>query len=420
MPLRSSSPLPRMSLAASTAQGAIVVETASSKRSATVHWLECRAGPQCSVVATAPLPLNSSTAPICLAVDQLHGTAFVGTTVGLFVGDRATMQLVRQPVPERGTAVTSLSFSPGVLAIGTAPAVFRCQLDSAGKSLGKCDNQLVSAVIDDVPTALALTPGRNFLYIGNNLSASAWDIDSGQVHRVSGTQGLPTANFTSMLPVADALWSAHAQGLSLCKLSIATKMQPPRPGPCRYFHGDRYLPGERVSAVALPAGSSLSSAPSVWAATQWGLALIESSEQTLATKALSMEARLAPLERYGWHGPTASLRAYGDKANPSPDASDNDGLWTGMLLMAQCFQYASTRNPNVRSAAWKSVRAMEFLHDVTGTPGFAARAAVKCGDKRPAGDSGPCHAPGADPKTCGWVNSTVRQISETALCWDGS
>ncbi len=78
-----------------------------------------------------------------------------------------------------------------------------------------------------------------------------------------------------------------------------------------------------------------------------------------------------------------------------------------MLLMAQSFQYAATNSSDVRAAAWKTVRAMEFLHNVTGTAGFAARAAVKCGDKRPGGDSGPCHAPGADPKTCGWVNSTV-------------
>ena len=57
---------------------------------------------------------------------------------------------------------------------------------------------------------------------------------------------------------------------------------------------------------------------------------------------------------------------------------------------------------------------MEFLHNVTGTPGFIARAAVKCGDGHPRGDSGPCHAPGADPATCGWVNSSVRERAKYA------
>ena len=37
------------------------------------------------------------------------------------------------------------------------------------------------------------------------------------------------------------------------------------------------------------------------------------------------------LGRYGWHGPTASLRAYGGITEHSADPSDNDGLWTGMV-----------------------------------------------------------------------------------------
>jgi hypothetical protein len=74
-------------------------------------------------------------------------------------------------------------------------------------------------------------------------------------------------------------------------------------------------------------------APAVWAATkEGGLALIEATVETLSSKAVRMQQLLPPLERYGWHGPTASLLGYGDTANspPSPDPSDNDGLWTGM------------------------------------------------------------------------------------------
>jgi hypothetical protein len=235
----------------------------------------------------------------------LHGTAFVGTSVqGLFVGDGAEKQLSRQHVPELGTSVTSLSFSAGVLAIGTGPAVFHCQHEPGG-SLGKCDHQLVSAVIDDVPTALALTSRNDYLYIGNNLSASAWDLVGGQVKRVAGAQGLPAANITSMLSSGDALWVGHAQGLSFTHLSA--RRTEPQHGRWRYFNGDRYLPGERVTAIALPAGASPSDAPSVWAATDWGIALIESKAQTLASKAIAMEAKLHPLNRYGWHGPVRML-----------------------------------------------------------------------------------------------------------------
>ena len=64
---------------------------------------------------------------------------------------------------------------------------------------------------------------------------------------------------------------------------------------------------------------------------------------------------------------------------------------------------------------------MEFLHNVTGTPGFSARSAVKCGEHHDKGDSGPCNAPGADPQTCGWVNSTAcyRGVDDGSApcCW---
>ena len=104
-----------------------------------------------------------------------------------------------------------------------------------------------------------------------------------------------------MLPSGDILWIGHAKGLSLSNLSA--RHTEPQHGRWRYFNGDRYLPGERVIAIALPAGASSSGAPSVWAATHWGMALIESNVQTLASKAVTMEAMLRPLDRYGWHGP---------------------------------------------------------------------------------------------------------------------
>jgi len=188
-----------------------------------------------------------------------------------------------------------------VLAIGTATAVFRCGIQPGG-SLGKCDHQLVSAVIDDVPTALALSSLPTTLYIGNNLSASVWNPD-GQVERISGAQGLPAPNITVMLPGADgAVWAGHAHGLSLYLPSspMGGSTAPPQRGPWRYFHGDRYLPGERVKAVALPAGAGPSSSPAIWAATDLGLALIEAKVETLERKASAMQALLPPLDRYGW------------------------------------------------------------------------------------------------------------------------
>jgi hypothetical protein len=48
------------------------------------------------------------------------------------------------------------------------------------------------------------------------------------------------------------------------------------------------------------------------------------------------------------------LLATGDATAQIPDVSDNDGLWTGMLLMAQSFEFAETRDPKARSVESKT------------------------------------------------------------------
>ena len=45
---------------------------------------------------------------------------------------------------------------------------------------------------------------------------------------------------------------------------------------------------------------------------------------------------------------------------------DNDGLWTGLYLGALCFEYACTKDPEVRAAAHRSLLAMIKLTEITG------------------------------------------------------
>lgn len=86
-----------------------------------------------------------------------------------------------------------------------------------------------------------------------------------QVSRISGAQGLPMANFTALLAIPGlGVWSGHGRpepghpgGLSMHADSFASvaadaSVSDRSLSPWRYFHGDRYLPGERVVAVALP------------------------------------------------------------------------------------------------------------------------------------------------------------------------
>ena len=55
-------------------------------------------------------------------------------------------------------------------------------------------------------------------------------------------------------------------------------------------------------------------------------------------------------------------------------ATDNDGLWTGLYTAALCFEYACTKDPEVRAMAKRSLLAMIRLTRITGIEGFTARA----------------------------------------------
>ena len=53
---------------------------------------------------------------------------------------------------------------------------------------------------------------------------------------------------------------------------------------------------------------------------------------------------------------------------------------TGIYLASQCYRYAVTKDESVRKAAWTHFEAMEFLHNVTGIPGYVARSFARSTD----------------------------------------
>ena len=87
----------------------------------------------------------------------------------------------------------------------------------------------------------------------------------------------------------------------------------------------------------------------------------------------------------------------------------SDGLWTAMLVASQAFRFKATSSIEARNLAWHHFAAVEFLHNVTATPGFFARTAVRCDEPHQNGDGGIC--PPGSPHSCGWVNSSE--------CFDG-
>lgn len=273
---------------------------------------------------------------------------------------------------------------------------------------------LVGEDIDSQPTSIAFVkpePKVDTLeiWVGSKYCLNVIRPDH-SVMRVSGREGLPVANITQLATSngAASLWVASKEGLALyCKSCKSV---------WRFFGGDRYT----VSNFTIETIGSLSNA-SVWVGTSSGLSFIFPKLITLEQKATQYMTRIPYVTRYRWIA-SVNLKRYGDNTEDSIQLhdGDNDGLWTGMYVASQVFRYATTKEKEAKSEAWKYFSGVEFLHNVTGTKGFIARSAVRCGDTHGGGDSGIC--PHGSPNSCGWVNSTecfdgIDDDSKDSCCW---
>ena len=103
---------------------------------------------------------------------------------------------------------------------------------------------------------------------------------------------------------------------------------------------------------------------------------------TLAAKADVFERRLQ--ERHDHEGfiRSAELAKPGDVTSVTLPPADNDGLWTSIYVGAEAFRYAVTKLPEARQRARRSMEAMMRLEQVTGIPGFPARAMIRKGEFR--------------------------------------
>jgi ligand-binding sensor domain-containing protein len=176
------------------------------------------------------------------------------------------------------------------------------------------------------------------------------------------------------------LWAGTPEGA--CRL---------RAGRWSYFWGRRWLPDNRVYAIAVDAQNR------AWLATERGVACIESRPMTLRQKADHYE-RLIAL-RHNRNGFVTNCD-WDDPNDPDSwkiEASDNDGLWTALYCAAQVFQYAATKDPAARERARKSMHALLELERLTGIPGFPARSIVHKDETRYYRSTGEWHESPVDP-----------------------
>lgn len=178
-----------------------------------------------------------------------------------------------------------------------------------------------------------------------------------------GEQGLPFEDTTCLAAgFTNDLWIGTTQG--------AIRWFD---GRFHYFAGRRWLPNDRVNALAVE-GSQ------VYLATEAGLGIITYEPYTLAKKAAYYERhleewgqkRLGFVHKLEWDAPQQEFVR---------EVSDNDGGYSGNYLAAQVYRYAVTQSPEARREATNTFHALRWLEAMTGIPGFPARSVWVKGER---------------------------------------
>ncbi len=212
-------------------------------------------------------------------------------------------------------------------------------------------------------TALA-RDSRGVLWVGTPLGLSLRNAD-GQWRHLSGRDGLPVEDITALgIDPKDNVWIGSSRGAVLYR---------PHAEGRRWFYrqGPRYLPGDRVRAIALaPAGMP------AWFLTDRGVGRIDEVTTTLERRARAIE-RLVN-ERHRRFGLVADC-ALDDPRKPTRHTigdNDNDGLWTAYHITAMALCYAATKEEAAKASARESMHALYLLQNASGTPGLVARSVL--------------------------------------------
>lgn len=188
---------------------------------------------------------------------------------------------------------------------------------------------------------------------------------------VGGMQGLPFEDTTCLASgFQNDLWIGTSRG--------AIRWVD---GHFDYFSGQRWIPGERVQAIAVE-GHRVS------IATDRGLGVIDYEPYTLAKKAAYYERHL---EEWGQKRLGFNHKLEWDAGSKQfvREVSDNDGGYSGNYLTAQSYRYAVTHDPQARREATNTFHALRWLESMTGIRGFPARAVWVKGDRGHQSDHGP-------------------------------
>lgn len=165
--------------------------------------------------------------------------------------------------------------------------------------------------------------------------------------------------------VNDMFFAADGKKYFATKTGIITLID----GKLSYFSYGVWLMHPNVTAITVSDNGTIA------AVTPRGISLITSKLMTLEEKAKHFDelADKYYVRNEGYHV-SRKLTKYGDMDSGWLPNSDNDGLFTGLYCASQCFRYAVTGDEKAKANAKRAVEAMIKLTEVTGRPGFTARA----------------------------------------------
>ncbi|UZR97234.1 hypothetical protein [Chondrinema litorale] len=169
-------------------------------------------------------------------------------------------------------------------------------------------------------------------------------------------KNLPWPEITTVKEIYGELWFGSTKGTF--KLN--------KNGKYSYFAGERWLPGNEVTALAEGKDNS------VLILTDKGLGKIILQEMTLEAKAMFYEKQVREKNiRYGFNCSVSSLDNGYASAKMNHQPSDN--LWTAMYLASQLYRYKVTESEEAKLNAYEAFEAMERLHTITNIDGLFAR-----------------------------------------------
>ncbi len=253
------------------------------------------------------------------------------------------------------TSIQDLAIARANLWIGAHIGLFRSPLGTGETRRFHRADELQSA---DVRSIVIGSDGQ--LWIGSSGGIDVYD-DHHRVASFTGAVGLPSTDVKALsFDAGGTLWVGTSLGLARY-----------HDGKWSLWHSPRWLPHDDVRDV------NFDSDGAAWVATAGGVSRIAQRPMTLADKA---EHYMAMVRSRHVRPPglveKCFLRTPGDVSTFEPMDTDNDGLFTGLYLAAECFRYAVTRDAAAKRNADEAYAGMEFLQTVTDTPGFVARTVI--------------------------------------------